>query len=379
MIISNPTQPKAELDRKAIITMGDTLHNRGDLFAAQFCYLMAKVEFSRYSDVRHDASVILNNTAHAVRLILLGASCYKSTFSEFATDEAIIMTEIYEYACTLANENFSIVEFQPYKFLLGTRMLDYGMHLKSLMYTEQVAAHIQKNPGSYERAFVERVFSLADQLKYYDPVLEKNLDGLNDDDPNASLAAGQQQQWQQDLLSLLTQLPVSLPKNKYFLLRFINFLYVSQQNSSIQSDNAVPMIANDLYQQQPMSLPPMPAATSQIDQEFSQINQQFQDLSLQYQTQQYEYGVTADATIAQPTHDYNNTNNYGEPESMNHYGQQNLYEQQQQQPELYQQTDLGGNAAGYTEEQQQQMYQQQTFNDPMAYGSSSYGAEVTSF
>lgn len=207
MIISNPTQPKAEVDRKSIITMGDTLHNRGDLFAAQFCYLMAKVEFSKYSEVKHDASIILNNTANAVRLILLGASCYKSTFNEFATDEAIIMTEIYEYACTLANENFSIVEFQPYKFLLGTRMLDYGLHLKSLMYMEQVALHVQKNPGSYERSFIEKVYAMADQLKYYDPVLEKNLDGLNEDDGSGQLNGGQQQ-WQQDLLTLLGQLPV---------------------------------------------------------------------------------------------------------------------------------------------------------------------------
>lgn len=212
MIISNPSQ-KPELDRKAVITLGDSLHNRGDLFAAQFCYLMAKVEFSRYSDVKPDTSVILNNSVNAVRLILLGASCQKS-FSEFATDEAIIMTEIYEYACTLSNENYSIVEFQPYKFLLGSRMLDYGLHLKSLMYMEQVASHIQKNPQRYERGFVERVYSMADQLKYYDPVLEKNLDSINDDDAVQS-TINSQQQWQQDLLNLLHQLPVRLSSHLF--------------------------------------------------------------------------------------------------------------------------------------------------------------------
>lgn len=206
MIISNPSQA-TELDRKAIITMGDTLHNRGDLFAAQFCYLMAKVEFSKYSDVKHDASMILNNTANAVRLILLGASAYKSTITDFATDEAIIMTEIYEYACTLANSQFSIVEFQPYKYLLGTRMLDYGFHLKSLMYMEQVGLHIQKNASQYDRSFIDKVYTMGDKLKYFDPVLEKNLDALNDEDgasPNDSTP-----QWQQDLLSLLGQCPVS--------------------------------------------------------------------------------------------------------------------------------------------------------------------------
>lgn len=138
MIISNPSLSNAELDRKSIITMGDTLNNRGDLFAAQFCYLLAKVEFSKYSDVKHDAPMILNNTSNVIRLILLGVSCYKSSFAEFASDEAIIMTEIYEYAYSLANSQFSIVEFQPYKYLLGTRMLDYGLHFKSLLYMEQV-------------------------------------------------------------------------------------------------------------------------------------------------------------------------------------------------------------------------------------------------
>lgn len=206
MIISNPSQSNAELDRKAIVTMGDTLHNRGDLFAAQFCYLMAKVEFSNYSEVKQDASIILNNTANAVRLILLGASCYKSTFNEFATDEAIIMTEIYEYACALANSQFSIVEFQPYKYLLGTRMLDYGFHLKSLLYMEQVASHIQRNSGQYERSFIEKVFNMADKLKYYDPVMEKNLDNLNDEDAAQS---NNQLQWQQDLMNILGQNLVS--------------------------------------------------------------------------------------------------------------------------------------------------------------------------
>lgn len=207
MIISNPSQT-SELDKKTIITMGDTLHNRGDLFAAQFCYLMARVEFSKYSDVKHDASMILNNTANAVRLILLGSSANKATtFAEFATDEAIIMTEIYEYACTLANSQFSIVEFQPYKYLLGTRMLDYGFHLKSLLYMEQLALHIQKNSSHYDRSFVERVYSMGDRLKYFDPVLEKSLDNLNDEE--GLLQGDTTPQWQTDLLSLLGAFPVS--------------------------------------------------------------------------------------------------------------------------------------------------------------------------
>lgn len=215
MIISNPSQTNPELDRKAIITMGDTLHNRGDLFAAQFCYLMAKVGFSRYSDVKHDSSIILSNAANAGRLILLGTSCYKSSFAEFTTDEAIIMTEIYEYACSLPNSQFSIVEFQPYKYLLGTRMLDYGLHLKSLLYMEQVARHIQINPAQYDRVFIEKIYNLADKLKYYDPVLEKNVDSLNEEDITSQNNG--QLQWQQNLMNLLGQNSVSEYENSYSL------------------------------------------------------------------------------------------------------------------------------------------------------------------
>lgn len=195
-----------------IFIIGDTLHNRGELFGAQFCYLIAKVEFSKYSDVRNDVSMILNSTSNAVRLILLGASCYKSSFVDFASDEAIIMTEIYEYACALADRQFSIVEFQPYKYLLGTRMLDYGFHLKSLLYMEQIALHIQKNPNKYERSFMEKVYNLADKLKYYDPVFEKNLDSLDEEDSNVQNNG--QLQWQQDLMSLLGQNLVRMNKTE---------------------------------------------------------------------------------------------------------------------------------------------------------------------
>lgn len=49
MILSNTSQ-KPELDRKAITTLGDSLFNRGDLYAAHFCYLMAQVGFGRYQE-----------------------------------------------------------------------------------------------------------------------------------------------------------------------------------------------------------------------------------------------------------------------------------------------------------------------------------------
>lgn len=97
MILSNTTQ-RPELDRKAITTLADTLQNRGSLYAAQFCYLMAQVEFSRYG----------NSDA---RLVLLGSNHHRP-FLQFALNESIHMTEIYEYACSLNDPSFSIPIFQ---------------------------------------------------------------------------------------------------------------------------------------------------------------------------------------------------------------------------------------------------------------------------
>lgn len=153
----------------------------------------------------------------------------------------------------------------------------------------------------------------------------------------------------------------------------------SLQAAILHSENVVPMIpvSNDIYHQQPMSLPPQTTATSQIDQEFTQINQQFQDLSLQYQNPSYEYGnIGVDATQNQAAE----RNNF--VDSSNQYAQQNLYETQQT-SDFYGQTQqteaIGNNIGGYADQQSQQMYQQQTYNDPMAYGTTNYGAAEVRF
>lgn len=98
----------------------------------------------------------MSSSSNAIRLILLGSSHHRP-LREFATNEAIMMTEIYEYACTLNDDHFSIVEFQVYKYLLATRMLDSGLNIKSLMYLEQIAHHIQKNPTRFDESFIGKV------------------------------------------------------------------------------------------------------------------------------------------------------------------------------------------------------------------------------
>lgn len=123
-----------------------------------------------------------------------------------------------------------------------------------------------------------------------------------------------------------------------------------------------------------MSLPPINNTSSQIDQEFTQINQQFQDLSLQYQNASYEYGNTGVETMAGQTTDANVANTYADP--IPPYAQPNPYDSHQQ-PEFYGHTQANESvgSTGYSE--QQASYQQQAYNDPLAYGAPAYGSEVS--
>uniref|UniRef100_A0A1B0CTM0 Protein transport protein sec16 n=1 Tax=Lutzomyia longipalpis TaxID=7200 RepID=A0A1B0CTM0_LUTLO len=239
MIISNTSQ-KPELNIKAITTLGDSLYNRGDVFGAHFCYLMAQVNFGKYRNVNQDSSQ-MSNTSTSPRLILLGSSPHRP-FKQFATSEAIMMTEIYEYACTLNDEKFSVTEFQPFKYILASRMLDYGLQLKALLYMEQISKHIQQDPSKYEADFIERVFVMADRLKYYDPMHEKLLD---DTSPDA-----------QEVLS-----------------------YHSTSVPNLSQD---PQASSTGYAQQQG----IDYTKSDIDEQFREINQQFNQLNLQYQTDQ---------------------------------------------------------------------------------------------
>ncbi|XP_055715475.1 protein transport protein Sec16A isoform X4 [Phlebotomus papatasi] len=265
MIISNTSQ-KPELNIKAITTLGDSLYNRGDVFGAHFCYLMAQVNFGKYRNVNQDSSIMANSST-SPRLILLGSSPHR-TFRQFATNEAIMMTEIYEYACTLNDEKFSVTEFQPYKYILASRMIDYGMQLKALLYMEQISRHIQKDPSKYEEEFIERVFVMADRLKYYDPMHEKSLD---DTSPDAQEGGVDGQNWLSDLQSVLRQ---------------FNSGVLSYHSSSVQNLTHDPQVSKINTGYAPAQT--VDYSKSEIDEQFREINQQFNQLNLQYQAEQQQ-------------------------------------------------------------------------------------------
>lgn len=187
MIISNCTD-KPELVKRSIMALGDLLASRGDIYGSQFCYLLVEPHFKEYCDGVGDN-----------KIVLLGTSP-QNAFKDFATDGAIIMSEIYEYARSLSEDGFFVASVQKYKFLLAARMLDYGMQLKCLLYMEQIAKCIAAQPDAFDYNFIARVHSLGDRLKFYDPVMEKSYE---DNFNNNGIDAAEDQKWLQDLCSLL--------------------------------------------------------------------------------------------------------------------------------------------------------------------------------
>ena len=100
MILSNSKSTKEGLDIRSIKTLGDKLHEKGFLYAGQFCYLMAKLAFESYENKNS-------------RLVLIGGD-RALPFQAFATNEAIQATEVYEYAQKLSNLEHMIPTLQYY-------------------------------------------------------------------------------------------------------------------------------------------------------------------------------------------------------------------------------------------------------------------------
>ncbi|CAL1538622.1 unnamed protein product [Lymnaea stagnalis] len=154
MILSNQT-PRYEVDRKSITTLGDTLATKGYLHASHFCYLMAQVNFGTYHK-------------KTSKIVLIGSS-HNLGMEEFASNDAIHCTEVYEYAQTLGNAAFCLPHFQVYKYLYACRLVDYGMTQEALHYLEVIASNIQQAPTWFQPPFVRLVYQLSNRLKYSDP------------------------------------------------------------------------------------------------------------------------------------------------------------------------------------------------------------------
>ena len=180
MILSN-TLPGTDINRRSIITLGDTLLAKGQLYAAQFCYIVSAAEWGSFS----------NKTA---KLVLLLSSPTDRSLEQFASIEAIQCTEIYEFVQKLGNKDYSmpflqvgcgntqvmlvlaganIVLFQPYKYLQLTRLLEAGLTTRAQDYTRVLAQYVintAATAGSVEQStfpgWVNNTLHLAEKLKY---------------------------------------------------------------------------------------------------------------------------------------------------------------------------------------------------------------------
>ncbi|KAK0179773.1 hypothetical protein PV327_005493 [Microctonus hyperodae] len=157
MVISN-TSANPDINRRSIITMGDTLATRGDIYAAHFCYILAEIEFGVYGTA-------------GTKLVLVGGNHHKS-YMEFATSEAVMLTEIYEYARNLSEPGCTLVGLQTFKFKIAQKMVDCGLIEKALLYLEQISINIVNGPANYEQSFINDVYTLSERIKYHDPVFK---------------------------------------------------------------------------------------------------------------------------------------------------------------------------------------------------------------
>lgn len=318
MILSNLRASDSEVGIKSITALGDSLATRGLLFASHFCYLMAQVGFGSY-------------THKSTKIVLLGSS-HSLQFKDFATNTAIQLTEVYEYAQLLGNKHYLLPNFQAYKFLYATRLAEHGMLDQALRYCEVIAGSVQYKPEHYSATLVEQVCELADKLKYHDT---QYYDGLQITEPQWLMAL-------KDILSQLKDGTIQPPSKSDTPMPWVesysNLSTIGGESSEEQTPSA---------DGQPQ-YPPV-----DYNQPYPDQNQYYQDQS----TQQWEYhqyqGQDAseqagDGQEATPTLDSGQGFNYNQGDGMqqgyntNNYWQQgyNQYNQQPQEGNL----DLGASA-----------------------------------
>jgi len=159
MILSNP-YPGSDINRRSIVTLGDTLLSKGQIYAAQFCYIVSALEFGTFSK-------------KTSKLVLLLSMPGEKTVDEFATNEAIQCTEIYEFVQKLGNPDFEMPTLQPFKFLHAVRLVEAGLSSQAQDYCRQIAEFVVTNQTKivtdFLPDFLTQLETLSDKLKYQDP------------------------------------------------------------------------------------------------------------------------------------------------------------------------------------------------------------------
>ncbi|XP_077188604.1 protein transport protein Sec16B isoform X2 [Paroedura picta] len=157
VILSNQVGD-AELNHRAVVTMGDTLAGKGFTEAAHFCYLMGNVPFGHFGVKTHQ------------HLVLLGSN-QSQALVQFVKLEDIHRTEIFEYCQLLGHPKAFIPSFQVYKLIYAARLVDYGLPAQALHYCEGAGMALLAQNGNTNPVLQEQVIKLAERLKLSDPRL----------------------------------------------------------------------------------------------------------------------------------------------------------------------------------------------------------------
>ncbi|KAM3915058.1 protein transport protein Sec16B [Leptodactylus fuscus] len=173
-----------DLNKRAIITMGDSLLLKGLTEAGHCCYLTAGISLGKISE-------------KSDRLVLLGSQ-QSQRFKKFASTAHIQRTEILEYCQTLGKINHFIPSFQIYKLVYAARLVDYGLTSVALHYCECIASAILlSNSGSL--VLISELIKLAERLRYSDPQLLEQSEPEQNQEPS----------WLVQLRALFFQLQVN--------------------------------------------------------------------------------------------------------------------------------------------------------------------------
>jgi len=173
MILSNPL-PGSEINHRSMITLGDSLLAKGQLYAAQFCYIVSAAEWGTYSN-------------KCAKLVLLLSSVADKTLDQFATTEAIQCTEIYEFVQKLGNKDFEMPYLQPYKYLHCVRLVEAGLATLAQDYVRVLGDYVASSVAGghiidHETVpgWVQYTAYLAEKLKYLDPVYTTSVGEISE-------------------------------------------------------------------------------------------------------------------------------------------------------------------------------------------------------
>lgn len=149
-------------DHQALCAMGQLLGSYGRTEAAHVCYLFAKAFSQR--------SIFGAADDPQASIVLLGADHFNFPTTFFRDEDAIALTEVYEFATSVLTGTAAAVlpYLQPYKLQHAYILADKGFNSEAMQYCEAIGsvlkASTKPSPYYHQRLFAE-IDELATRLK----------------------------------------------------------------------------------------------------------------------------------------------------------------------------------------------------------------------